>query len=160
MFNPRTLKKLNRFRQIKLGYGSLIVLTTLLLVSLLAELIVNNRAILVKYEGSYFLPTYTAFHPGTDFGLDYSYETNYRKLQLKFLQQQGDNWVLMPLVPFSPTENHAVGNQFKTTAPSFEQKHYLGTDTTSRDILARLLYDGLFWGCVRSNISATNRDLV
>jgi microcin C transport system permease protein len=140
MFNPRTQKKINRFCQIKLGYGSLIVLTIILLVSLLAELIVNNRALIVKYEGAYFLPTYTAFHPGTDFGLNYSYQTNYRELQLKFSQQQDDNWVLMPLVPFSPNENHASGNQFKANAPSFEKKHYLGTDTTSRDILARLVY--------------------
>lgn len=140
MFNPQTQKKINRFCQIKLGYGSLIILIFILLVSLLAELLVNNRALIVKYEGMFFLPTYTAFHPGTDFGLDYSYETNYRELQRKFLNQQGDNWVLMPLVPFSPNENHTSGSQFKTTAPSFEQKHYLGTDTTSRDILARLIY--------------------
>lgn len=140
MLNPQTRKKLNRFCQIKLGLGSLIILTMILFISLLAELIVNNRALIVKYEGDYFLPTYTAFHPGTDFGLDYSYETNYRELQQTFSQQQNSNWVLMPLVPFSPNENNAYGNQFKATAPSFEQKHYLGTDTTSRDILARLVY--------------------
>lgn len=140
MFNPQTQKKIKRFCQIKLGYGSLIVLTIILLVCLLAELIVNNRALIVKYEGTYFLPTYTAFHPGADFGLDYGYETNYRELKLKFSQQQGDNWVLMPLVPFSPSENNTSGNEFKASAPSFEHKHYLGTDTTSRDILARLLY--------------------
>jgi microcin C transport system permease protein len=140
MFNPQTLKKLHRFRQIKLGYGSLIVLIFILLVSLIAEVIVNNRALIVKYDGEYFLPTYTSFHPGSDFGLGYSYETNYRELQKIFLQQQSNNWVLMPLVPFSPNENHTEGSQFQATAPSFNQKHFLGTDTTSRDILARLIY--------------------
>ncbi|MFT5658537.1 MAG: microcin C transport system permease protein [Gammaproteobacteria bacterium] len=140
MLNPQTQKKIQRFRQLKLGYGSLIILSIILIGSLFAELIVNNRALIVKYEGDYFLPTYTAFHPGTDFGLNYSYETNYRELQHKFDSQQSDNWVVMPLVPFSPNENHANGGKFKATAPSFEQKHFLGTDTTSRDILARLVY--------------------
>ena len=140
MLNPQTRKKIQRFRQLKLGYGSLILLLAILIASLFAELFVNNRALLVKYQGSYFFPTYTAFHPGSDFGLDYSYETNYRELQAQFASQQNGNWVIMPLVPFSANENHATEGNFKAAAPSYQQKHYLGTDTTGRDILARLVY--------------------
>ena len=138
--NPQTLKKLRRFRQIKRGYYSFLALAGLLVLLGLGELLINSRALLVKYEGQLYFPTYTAFHPGTDFGLDYSYETDYRELQRKFAAEGGDNWVLMPLVPYNPYENHAPGGIFTPLPPSVDNQHYLGTDTTSRDILARLFY--------------------
>ena len=139
-FNPQTLKKLRRFREIKRGYYSFLILAGLLLLLAFGELLVNSRAIVVKYEGEWFFPTYTAFHPGTDFGFDYSYEVNYRDLRDKFTAEDGDNWLLMPLVPYNAFENNGHGGVFRPTAPSAENQHYLGTDTTSRDILARLFY--------------------
>ena len=104
------------------------------------ELLINSRALLVSYEGTLYFPTYTAFHPGTDFGLDYSYEVNFRELQRHFQDSGSGNWVLMPLVPYNPYENHAPGGIFTPLPPSSDIQHYLGTDTTSRDILARLFY--------------------
>jgi microcin C transport system permease protein len=139
-FNPQTVKKLQRFRQIKRGYYSFLALSGLLLLLCLGELLVNSRALIVSFEGELHFPTYTAFHPGTDFDLDYSYETNYRELKRQFASQGEDNWVLMPLVPYNPYENHAPGGIFTPLPPSAEMQHYLGTDTTSRDILARLFY--------------------
>jgi microcin C transport system permease protein len=106
----------------------------------LGELLVNGRALIVSYQGELYFPTYTQFHPGTDFGLDYSYEANYRDLKRHFQAQVGENWVLMPLIPYNPYENHAPGGIFRPLPPSAELQHYLGTDTTSRDILARLFY--------------------
>ena len=138
--NPQTLKKLRRFREIKRGYYSFLILAGLLLVLAFGELLVNSRALIVNYDGELFFPTYTDFHPGTDFGLDYSYEVNYRELQEKFNAQGGEDWVLMPPVPYNPYENNGHGGMFRPTAPSAENQHYLGTDTTSRDILARLFY--------------------
>ncbi len=139
-FNPQTVKKLQRFRQIKRGYYSFLALAGLLVLLIFGELLVNSRALIVSFEGELYFPTYAAFHPGTDFGLDYSYETNYRELKHQFASQGGDNWVLMPLVPYNPYENHAPGGIFTPLPPSTEMQHYLGTDTTSRDILARLFY--------------------
>ena len=139
-FNPQTLKKLRRFRDIKRGYYSFLALTLLLAVLACGELLINSRALLVSYQGELFFPTYGAFHPGTDFGLDYSYEVNYRDLQDKLAAAGKGDWVLMPLVPYNPYENNARDGIFKPTAPSSAQRHYLGTDTTSRDILARLFY--------------------
>jgi microcin C transport system permease protein len=139
-FNPETQKKLRRFREIKRGYYSFLILMFLIGLFLIGELLINNRALIVKYEGEYYFPTYTAFHPGTDFGLNYTYETNYRELKEVFQEQGGDNWVLLPLVPYSANENHSTTGIFRPEAPSAEYQHYLGTDTTSRDILARLFY--------------------
>jgi microcin C transport system permease protein len=138
--NPQTLKRLRRFREIKRGYYSFLFLTGLLIVLSFGELLVNSRALLVHYDDTLYFPTYSNFHPGTDFGLDYDYEVNYRELQATFDEQSGDNWVLMPPVPYNPLENHAPGGVFKPTSPSLDTRHLLGTDTTSRDILARLFY--------------------
>jgi microcin C transport system permease protein len=138
--NPQTAKKLKRFREIKLGYYSFLILIALLVISSIGELLINNRAIIVSFENSLYFPTYSDFHPGTDFGLEYGYEANYRELKEKFEHEDSGNWVLMPLVPYSPFENHSIDGIFRPAAPSAEHKHYFGTDTTSRDILARLFY--------------------
>jgi microcin C transport system permease protein len=139
-FNPQTLKKLRRFREIKRGYYSFLFLVGLLVIVSFGELLVNSKALVVNYEGSLYFPTYTDFHPGTDFGLDYQYETNYRNLQQKFQEEDTGNWVVMPIVPYNAYENHSPNGVFKPSAPSLEDRHFLGTDTTSRDILARLFY--------------------
>ncbi len=138
--NPQTRKKLNRFRHIRRGYYSFLILAFLALVLCLGELLVNSRAIVVSYQGELYFPTYTDFHPGTDFGLPYSYETNYRELKEAFAEAGADDWLIMPPVPYNPFENHAPGGIFKPLPPDASQQHYLGTDTTSRDILARLFY--------------------
>ena len=48
---PQTVKQWQRFRSIKRGYYSLLVIGALLALSLAAELLVNNRALIVKYDG-------------------------------------------------------------------------------------------------------------
>ena len=139
-FNPQTLKKLRRFREIKRGYYSFLLLAGMLVLASFGELLINNRALVVSYEGELYFPTYSDFHPGTDFGLSYSYEANYRELKQQFKENGNENWVLMPIVPYNPYENHSPGGVFKPDPPSISNRHFLGTDTTSRDILSRLFY--------------------
>ena len=78
--NPLTIKKFRRFKSIKRGYYSFIIFLMMILASLFAEMLVNNRALIVRYEGEYFFPTYGYLITGATFGLDYEYETNYRQL--------------------------------------------------------------------------------
>jgi microcin C transport system permease protein len=138
--SPLTLKTLKRFRSINRGYWSSVIIIALIILSLGAELLVNNRALLVWYEGELFLPTYGAVIPGEKFGLEYKYETNYRVLKKKFTEEASDNWLLMPLVPFNPYENDLIEGSYPPYAPSFSNQHYLGTDTVGRDVVARLFY--------------------
>lgn len=140
--NPVTRRRLRRFRSIKRGYYSFLAFAVLLFLAAFAELFANSRALLVHYRGHYYFPTYGAYHPGTDFGLNYPYETNYRQLARVFAGEgRGGNWVLMPPVPYNPYENaFAAGDVYPPTPPSWSERHWLGTDTTGRDIAARLLY--------------------
>ena len=138
--NPRTIKQFKRFRSIKRGYYSFILMGLAILLSLGAELLVNNRALVVHFEGQYYFPTYSRMIPGTVFGLDYAYETNYRELQKLFKEENHGHWVLLPPVPFNAFENDLREDSYPPFPPSWEQKHYLGTDTVGRDLVARLVY--------------------
>jgi len=138
--NPLTIKKIRRFRSIKRGYYSLIIFMVMIVVSFFAELLINNRALVVYYQGNYYFPTYGEMIPGKNFGLDYEYEANYRELQKKFELEKNDNWLLMPIVPYSKFEVDLKEGEYPPFHPSFEKRHYLGTDNVGRDILARLVY--------------------
>ncbi len=137
--SPLAQKQWQRFKSIKRGYYSTLVLLTLLILSCAAELLVNNRALIVSYEGSLYFPTYGDFLPGTVFGLDYEYETNYRELKERLAGVDGD-WVLMPIVPYNAFENDLRESAYPPYPPSLTTQHYLGTDTTGRDVVARLVY--------------------
>ena len=137
--NPLTLKKIKRFKSIRRGYYSFIIFTLLVLLSCAAEMLVNSRALLVQYQGEWYFPTYGDVIPGDTFDLDYAYETNYRAFK-KTLEGSDDGFVIMPLIPYNPYETDLKDNAFPPFPPSFEDQHYLGTDTIGRDVAARLVY--------------------
>ncbi len=138
--NPLTRKKLQRFRSIPRAYLSFVLLAFLIGLGCVAELVFNSRALVVQYQGEYYFPTYGAVIPGTVFALDYQYETNYRELQRQFQAENSGNWVVLPLVPYNAYEHDLHGGAYPPYPPSLSSKHYLGTDTSGRDILVRLAY--------------------
>lgn len=138
-FNPLTVKKIERFKSIRRGYYSFIFFTLLVLLSCFSEVFVNSRALLVSYQGHLYFPTYGAIIPGKTFGFDYDYETNYRDLQQK-LKGNERGFVIMPVIPYNPYENDLSDTKFPPFPPSFEDSHYLGTDTIGRDVASRLVY--------------------
>lgn len=136
-----TRRRWQRFREIRRGYWSAWLLGSLIVLSLAAELLVSNRALIVHYDGHWYFPTYGAVIPGRSFGLDYDYETDYKALQKQFAAQgRSGNWVLLPLIPYDAYETDLPDQDFPPMAPSLQRRHLLGTDTTGRDVLARLLY--------------------
>jgi microcin C transport system permease protein len=141
--NPLTVKKLRRFKEIKRGYYSFLILLFLGVLSLFSELIANNRAIMVSYEGDLHFPTYGDVLLGHTFGLtgdQANIPVNYRELREHFKEQDAGNWVLMPAIPFAPNENNRFEGVLKPRPPDSSSQHYLGTDSTGRDILSRLVY--------------------
>jgi microcin C transport system permease protein len=138
--SPQSLRQWKRFRSIKRGYSSFLVLLALSVVSLAAELLVNNRALLVHYHGRTYFPVYGAIHTGREFGCDYDYEADYRALHDRFAAAGQGDWVLLTSLPYGPNENCYPGQSFKPRPPDIAHRHYFGTDEVNRDILARLLY--------------------
>lgn len=140
--SPLTIKQLKRFRSIHRGFYSFLIFLFLFIITFhgIGEFFVNSRALIVKYDGKLYFPTHGAFHPGTDFGFDYQYETNYRDLKKRFAEEAEGNWVMMPIVPYNPKENNFVEGEYGPQPPNWNRKHFLGTDNTGRDIFARLFY--------------------
>lgn len=161
--NPLTVKKLKRFKEIRRGYVSFLILLFLAITSLFTEYFANGRALVVHYEGRFYFPTYSDVKLGNEFGLAgdiANAPVEYRDLKRIFREQDNGNWVIMPLIEFSPNENnkfegvlkpmrppwwHKVVNPFpgedlKPLPEGAETSHYLGTDSTGRDILSRLIY--------------------
>jgi len=101
-WSPLTLKQFRRFREIRRGYISFLVLLGLVGVASLDGLIVGKRALMVRYEGHYYFPFVTKVLPATTFGLKDESETDYRELQRQFREGKPGNWVMMPLVPYDP----------------------------------------------------------
>jgi len=141
--NPLTLRKLRRFRSLKRGWYSFWLLLGLTGLSLFAELLVNDTAIAVRYQGDWTFPTYAAKKLGAEYGLggeDAQVPVDYGQLKERFEAAGGDDLVIMPPVPHGPYTNNAYDGILRATGPDFSRGHYLGTDTTGRDILARLFY--------------------
>jgi microcin C transport system permease protein len=138
--DPIMRRRLHRFRLIKRGYYSFLLFSLAFVFSMFAEVFINSRALFVQYKGEWFFPIYGAVIPGTEFGLDYDYETNYRDLKKHFASQNGDDFVILPPVPYNAFENDLPDGEYPPTAPSLHTQHFLGTDKAGRDVLARLVF--------------------
>ncbi len=134
--SPITKKRIDRFKRIKRGYYSLVLLCLMIFISFFAEFLMNSRAILVSYKGDLFFPTFT-FYPGTAFGQANESEAKYRELKA-ILEKNGDDFVLMPPISYNPYEYDFQEDSNPPHAPS--GRHLLGTDDRGRDILVRLFY--------------------
>ncbi|OGR22392.1 MAG: peptide ABC transporter permease [Desulfobacterales bacterium RIFOXYA12_FULL_46_15] len=140
LISPATRKKIQRFRSVKRGYQSFLILLCMVMISLFAEVFINSRALLVYHNGRLYFPTYSKMIKGSELGLGYEYETDYRGLKQKFQNENNRDFVILPLVPYNPYENDLKTNAYPPFAPSFKERHFFGTDNVGRDILARLVY--------------------
>lgn len=147
MINPVISSKWKKFKSIKRGYYSLIILCFIYLLTFLNPLILNNKALIVKCNNNFYFPAFRDLlipvikfneYDPTIFGLNNS-AINYRDLKKQFTQINSGNWIVMPIYPFSPNENFL--NELKSNPPTApDSTHLLGTDNQGRDILARLVY--------------------
>ncbi len=104
--NPVTVRQMHRFREIKRGYYSLLILLALGGIAALDQVVVGKRALAVKYDGKW---TFPAFLPGdfknAHFGITGDLEqapADYRELKRAWKDSK-QNRVIMPLVPYDPT---------------------------------------------------------
>lgn len=126
-----------RFKSNRRGYVSLWVFGILFGVSLFAEVICNDKPLLVYYNGEFYFPIVQAY-PETTFGGDFETEADYSDPYVKQLISRGDNWVIEPLIPYSYNTIN-FNSDLPNPAPPSEH-NLLGTDDRGRDVFARLLY--------------------
>lgn len=130
-------KRFRKFRRLKRGYYSFVLLLAAYAVSFALPLLINNKALAVRYDGQYYFPIAT-FYTASTFGMNAIGEPNYRELRKQFQRDGRDNWVLMPLYPYSATEALLDLPGFPPHPP--QRTHIFGTDDRGRDVFARLAY--------------------
>ncbi|WP_236599687.1 ABC transporter permease [Ramlibacter alkalitolerans] len=126
-----------RFRKNKLGFVSLVLFLTLVILSLFAEVLSNDRPLVVRYNGQYYFPLVHSY-PETTFGGDFLTETDYLD---PFIGQQltkGDNFAIYPPNPYGPKTLNYFAKEPNPSKPT--RDNLLGTDDRGRDMLAQLIY--------------------
>jgi microcin C transport system permease protein len=134
--NPINRRRLNNFRANRRGYWSLWIFLFLFLISLLANIIANDKPILVGYDGNLYFPIIVNY-PETTFGGDFETEAEYKDPEVQnLIKDQG--WIIWPLIPYS---YDTVIFDLPSPAPSPPTaQNWLGTDDQGRDVVARLIY--------------------
>jgi microcin C transport system permease protein len=130
-------KRLRKFRRLKRGYYSFVLIAAAYAVSFCLPVLVNSSALAVKYKGQYFFPL-ARYHAASEFGLEDFGPPDYRALKRQFAEAGDGNWVLMPPYPFGP--NEALLDESGTPPNPPSAQHIFGTDDRGRDVLVRLAY--------------------
>ncbi len=158
-------RRLKNFKANRRALWSFWIFSVLFVASLFAELFVNDRPLLIKYQGAYYTPIFK-FYTGETFGdigtkveAYYDFEDSQCLIITGGLEECYDDpagliadaadgmidgtsidkgWIIWPLIPFSyDSIDEGVGG----SAPSPpDSRHWLGTDDTKRDVLARVIY--------------------
>lgn len=126
-----------RFRRNRLGFWSLVVFVTLVVISLVAELITNDKPLLVRYEGQLYFPLVKSYSEKT-FGGDFETETDYLDPFIKEQFAKPGNWAVYPLNPYGPKTINYFAKSPNPAPPTSD--NWLGTDDRGRDLLAQLVY--------------------
>ena len=115
---------------------SLAMFGLLFFVSLFADLLANNKPILIRYDGAFYSPILRDY-PETTFGGEFPTNAVYSDQELqKLIDEKG--WILWPPIPYSYDTVLKGDSRKALLPPSWE--HPLGTDDQARDVLARLIY--------------------
>jgi microcin C transport system permease protein len=162
--SPLNQRRWRNFRANKRAFWSLVLFSILFGLSLFAEVLANDKPLLVRHNGAFYLPI-LRFYPETAFGGDFQTEAVYRDVEVQCLivaagsQACWDDpagilaearasgtaagepvqagWIIWPPIPYS----FNTVNDIQGTAPSApDARHWLGTDDTARDVLARVIY--------------------
>ncbi len=159
--SPLNQRRWRNFKANRRAVWSLVLFSILFGLSLCAEMLANEKPLLVSYRGELHAP-FLQFYPETAFGGDFRTEAKYRDPEVRCLIRSGGvvdclddpegslaaldagtlegaepGWILWPLIPYSYNTINDIGR----AAPSPpDANHWLGTDNTARDVLARVIY--------------------
>lgn len=126
-----------RFKRNRLGYVSLWIFGVLLLLTTAAELISNDKPLLARINGQWYLPVF-ANPTEKALGGDFETPTEWKDPFITDLLAKPGNIAVFTLNPHSADSLDYFDKALPPAEPS--SRNYLGTDSKARDLLARLIY--------------------
>ncbi|WP_373944833.1 ABC transporter permease [Vibrio chagasii] len=134
--NPLAEARWLRFKANRRGFISLWIFTLLFGLSLFAEIIANDKPLLVSYDNQWFVPVINEYAE-TEFGGEFETEADYKDpYVIDLIEESG--YIVWPIIPFSyDTINFDIAGAVPSEPDSV---NWLGTDDKGRDVLARIIY--------------------
>src|SRR5690606_24879809 len=112
------------------------IFLVLFVIALFAELVANDKPLVVHYDGRWYFPVFEVV-PETEYGGFFETEAEYHDPEVQqMIAEKG--WMVWPLIPYS---YDTFDFDLKVPAPAPpDGNHWLGTDDSSRDVVARIIY--------------------
>lgn len=138
ILSPLAKRRISNFKNNKRGYISFWIFSIIFIITLFAELVANDKPVMVGYDGGLYFPVFKAY-PETTFGGDFETEADYRDpYVLDLIKQKGEGWIVWPPIKYS---YRTINYDLPSPAPSApDSNNWLGTDDQGRDVLARVIY--------------------
>jgi microcin C transport system permease protein len=134
--SPINHRRLANFKANRRGYFSLWFFLALFVLSLFAELIANDRPLIIYYDNQWYAPVAHSYAE-TVFGGEFQTEADYHDPFVSELIE-GNGWMLWPPVRYG---FDTFIQDLPSPAPSPPSvDNWLGTDDAGRDVVARLIY--------------------
>lgn len=135
--SPINRRRFDRFKANRRGWWSLWLFSGLLALCLCAELIANDKPLLISYEGELYFPVFRHYSE-TRFGGELPFQPDYRSEYVRGLIEGHGGWMLFPPIAFS---YDTVNYDLEVSSPSApSSSNWLGTDDQARDVAARVLF--------------------
>ncbi len=134
--SPLAQRRLDIFRQHRRGWWSLWLFLTLFGFSLCANILANDKPLVIHFEGHWMFPMLKDY-PETRWGGSFLTTADYRDPYVQTLIAR-HGWMIWPPLRFS---DQSINYDLDVPTPAPPSRvNWLGTDDQGRDVLARLIY--------------------
>lgn len=134
---PRTQRRIQNFSANRRAFISLYIFLTLFVISLFAELIANDKPLIIRLDNRFYFPIFK-FYTEVDFGGEIELAIDYHDPYIiEHIKGEG-GWMIWPIIPY---KFNTVDFFLEEPAPSTPSvQHWLGTDDGAHDVVALVIY--------------------